>query len=61
MNSSDIKRLALILSVQAEIDGMKLDNKIREQNNQPFSYNEDDFIAKAEELKKLAYIHDDQL
>lgn len=51
MNSYDVKRLALVLALQAEIEGMKADGRYIEQN----------FLDKAEELRELAYKHDEQL
>lgn len=54
----NVKRLALVLAVQAEIEGMKAAND-QHQEDQP--YTEDDFRAKAAELASLAYKHDEQL
>ena len=34
MTQYDVKRLALVLAVQAEIEGMKSENILREQNEQ---------------------------
>jgi hypothetical protein len=61
MNEHDIKRLALILSVQAEIEGMKAENLQREDLMQSLAYNEGDFQEKAENLRILAYCHNEQL
>jgi hypothetical protein len=61
MDSYDVKRLALILAVQAEIEGMKADNENRKQNNHSMAYTDSDFAEKATELRNLAYIHNDQL
>jgi hypothetical protein len=61
MNSYDVKRLALILSVQAEIDGMKALNTYREGLGQGIAYTDVPFFEKAEELRVLANKHDDQL
>lgn len=58
MNEYDVKRLALVLSVQAEIEGMKAAND-QSPNDQPFTLEE--FEAKAELLRDLAYKHDYQL
>jgi len=55
MNEYDIKRLALVLAIQAEIEGMKIMNAYRE------TYDESDFKIKAEELRILAYKHNDNL
>lgn len=59
--SSDVKRLALVLAVQAEIEGMKAENSQRKALSQPMAYNEYDFQCKAEELRNLAYKHEDTL
>lgn len=61
MNEYDVKRLALVLVVQAEIEGMKAENKIREVRDCSPAYNEGDFQDKAEKLKDLAFIHNEQL
>lgn len=56
MNEYDIKRLALIFAIQAEIEGMKVSNKIVEG-----TYSKSFFDTKAEELRNLAYSHNEQL
>jgi hypothetical protein len=61
MNQYDIKRLALILAIQAEIEGMKSANEDRKQHLYSMAYNDDQFAEKAMELRNLAYAHDDQL
>lgn len=61
MNEYDVKRLALILSVQAEIEGMKAQNAIQAIRNEYPTYNEGDFQAKAGRLENIAYAHDQQL
>ena len=61
MNAYDVKRLALVLAVQAEIEGMKFENLQREQYNHSHTYTDADFCAKAEELRVLSSSHDDQL
>ena len=53
-----VKRLALILAVQSEIEGMKTTNNDYDSSEK---YTEDDFKNKAEELRILAYKHDQQL
>lgn len=58
MKKDDIKRLALILSVQAEIDGMKASNS-QHPENQPFT--KEQFDEKASKLITLAYIQDEKL
>jgi FtsZ-binding cell division protein ZapB len=57
----NVRRLALILSVQAEIEGMKSANENCRQENHKMVYLNEDFQNKASELKNLAYAHNDQL
>jgi len=52
----NVRRLALVLAIQAEIDGMKVKNL-----TDPGTYNEQQFMDKAEELRSMAYCHDEQL
>ena len=59
MNDYTVKRLALVLAIQAEIDGMKLANSLQDYGREP--YTDNDFKSKAEELRTLAYAHDEQL
>lgn len=61
MNNYDVKRLALVLAIQAEIEGMKADNKDRELNGHAMAYNAQDFEYMAIQLKELANKHDEQL
>lgn len=61
MTDATVKRIALVLSIQAEIEGMKAENRIRDFNGIVFAYDEDSFWTKAEELRVLAYKHDEQL
>lgn len=61
MDHYDVKRLALVLAVQAEIDGMKAENKQRELWLHELTYKETDFQDKASELLNLAHAHNDQL
>ena len=58
MESCDIKRLALILAVQAEVEGMKATNAQRVFDQE---YTMEDFQKKADELRTIAYKHNDQL
>lgn len=58
MEHYDVKRLALVLSVQAEIEGMKAANN-QSPESQP--YHEGHYQEKAEKLSKLAYAHNEQL
>ena len=61
MNEYDVKRLALVFAIQAEIEGMKAENTYREINEQDLTYGQGDFAIKAEELRVLAYQHNEQL
>ena len=61
MNEYDVKRLAEILAIQAEIEGMKIFNAERLQNGMIPGYDDDSFCAKAEELRAVASKHNDQL
>lgn len=61
MEGSDVKRLALIFAIQAEIEGMKAFNTERENNGEALGYDESAFNQAAEELRNIAYCHEDQL
>lgn len=61
MTGYDVKRLAKILAVWAEIEGMKAENKQREQQNFSMAWTESDFCAKADELRQLANVLDEAL
>ena len=64
MNKYDVKRLALILAQQAQIDAMNTRNKeININNNEPNkpTYNDDFFWKKAQELERLARCPDEDL
>lgn len=61
MNEYDIKRLALVLALQSEIEGMKAANEYCKIENHKPAYIGYDFSKKAEELRTLAYKHNDQL
>ena len=60
MNYYDVKRFALVLAIQAEIEGMKAENQTRSYDKVP-AYIEIQFKEKAEQLRSLAYLHDEQL
>ncbi len=61
MEFYDVKRLALVLSVQAEVEGMKFENMKREQLNESHAYTDEDFKVKSNELENLAHANNDQL
>lgn len=57
----NVKRLAMVLSIQAEIEGMKAENMLREINNTPPAYIFKDFQFLSSKLNDLAYTHNEQL
>lgn len=61
MDMYDVKRLALVYAVNAEIEGMKAENEIRKQLGHSMAYEGESFQEKAMELKNIAYLHNDQL
>lgn len=61
MHYYDVRRLALVLAVQAEIEGMKAENMQRECMKCSPSYVEGHFQEKAEQLRNLAYAPDEKL
>ncbi len=61
MNEYDIKRLALILAIQTEVEAMKTENLYWSSMKKPLTYLQEDFIKKSEELRELAYKHNEQL
>jgi hypothetical protein len=61
MNEYDVKRLALVLSVQAEIEGMKAENMLSQQNGVAPAYGAKAFNDEAKRLYDLAYAHNEQL
>lgn len=61
MVNCDEKRLALILAVQAEVDGMKAENNQRVVDGLANAYSSADFQSKAEEFRNIAYAPEDQL
>ena len=61
MNEYDVKRLALVLAIQAEIEGMKAENEYRIQRGEAIAWNLNAFYEMAEKLRQLAYAHNEQL
>ena len=61
MTGYDVKRFALTLAVQAEIEGMKVTNLERQDQAQGLAYDEREFVNAADELRAIAAMHDDQL
>lgn len=58
MEETDVKRLGYILAVQAEIEGMKVDNEVRESRGEAHSYFQDDFDRQAGRLRDIASASD---
>lgn len=61
METYDVKRFALVLAVQAEVEGMKVADKERNIKHGDLQYNEEAYQSKADELRNLAHCHDEQL
>ena len=61
MDFYDVKRLALVLAVQAEIEGMKAANVQRSSIGSSLAYDHQDFYSKSCELENLAHAHNEQL
>lgn len=61
MTDYTVKRLALVLAIQAEIEGMKAENMQRAIQGYSVAWTESNFCQKADELRVLAYMHDEQL
>lgn len=57
MNEYDIKRLALTLAIQAEIEAMKAHNA----TDYVEKYSEREFWDRAEQLREIACKHNEQL
>lgn len=60
MDQYDVKRLGMILAIQAEIEGMKAENWSRKQDKHANAYSDKDFCAKAEELQRILETYDDE-
>jgi len=61
MEQSEVVRMGLILAVQTEVEGMKVANSERDLPAESVAYTEEDFQAKAEELRNISYCHNEQL
>jgi len=61
MNKCDIKRLGLILALQAEIEGMKFENLQREQFQNSHAYADKDFFNKAADIRVIIYATDNEI
>lgn len=61
MDHYDVKRLGLILAIQAEIEGMKAENKQRELLGHNLTYHEGHFQEMAKKLENISHAHNEQL
>ena len=61
MTTTDIQRLALVLSKQAEIEAMKAENHWLKYDGKQVSSTKKDLISKADELKQIAYMTDSEI
>ena len=61
MTDQGVKRLALILAINAEIEGMKAENAQREQLGNSVAYGDYSFQIKADELREIANKTEEQL
>ena len=61
MSEYDVKRLALVLALQAEIEGMKAFNASRAAIGEAPGYDQSHFEGAAIQLRILAHCHNDQL
>jgi len=61
METADIKRLGLILAIQAEIEGMKAENEYRCISDLSPAYVRKNFDQKADEIRDIVYKNDDLL
>ena len=61
MNEYDVIRLALVLAVNAEIEGMKAENLFRVHRGEQIAWDEKQFQEMAENLRQLAYKHNEEL
>ena len=61
MDEYDVKRLAEVLAIQAEIEGMKVANTERELQGLALAYPAELFVQAAEELRVIASKHNEQL
>jgi hypothetical protein len=61
MNEYDVKRFILAQAIVAEIDAMKVFNALSAYEQKPPYYSADHFEGKAEDLRQLADLHNEQL
>jgi hypothetical protein len=61
MTNYDVKRLALVYAKQAEIEGMKAENRALKFEGTQVQFRKSDFEQKVMEMESIAYMHDEQL
>ena len=61
MTEASTKRFILTLALEAEMQGMIADNKLRESGNLSPAYSGGDFQYIAEQMRELASKHDDEI
>jgi len=61
MNTYDVKRLALVFALQAELEAMKIANLERDMPSEAAAYDEKSFFEKSQELQELANKHEYEL
>ena len=61
MNDYTVKRLALVLAVYSEIEGMKVANIERMSRGQVVAYCEKSFFDAAKKLREIASKHKEEL
>ncbi len=61
MNEYDIRRLGLILALNAEIEAMKAENMQRQHRGESMAYTDFDFMKVAEKISDVAHRHNEQL
>ena len=61
MNNFAVTKLGMILSIQAEIEGMKVENDTRISQEMAYAYDESDFQRKAELIKSISLCNEEQL
>ena len=61
MDNYDVTKIGLLFAIQSEVEGMKVANSERDLPSEEAVYTEADFQAKAEELRNIAYCHNEQL
>lgn len=61
MTDAGVKRLILVSALEAEMQGMIAENKQREIEDKSMAYTDESFATLAEQMREIAYKHDEQL